>query len=60
MSSIANKKELVHDLVMKAKQVEYLINSLPAPEPEEQQVRYYVFSYKILMDHFDRPRGCRY
>lgn len=34
----ANKKELVTDLMVKAKQVEYLINSLPEPEPEEAQV----------------------
>lgn len=33
----ANKKELVNDLIVKAKQVEYLINSLPEPEPEEVQ-----------------------
>ncbi|KAI9510703.1 hypothetical protein F5148DRAFT_994933 [Russula earlei] len=34
----ANKKELVDDLMMKAKQIEYLIQSLPTPEPEEFQV----------------------
>lgn len=39
---IANKKELVADLMMKAKQVEYLIQSLPAPEPEEEQVEFCV------------------
>ncbi|TEB29314.1 hypothetical protein FA13DRAFT_1632305 [Coprinellus micaceus] len=33
----ANQKELVTDLVTKAKQIEYLINSLPEPEPEETQ-----------------------
>jgi len=33
----ANKKELVTDLIVKAKQVEYLIKSLPEPEPEEEQ-----------------------
>ncbi|ETW78389.1 hypothetical protein HETIRDRAFT_325673 [Heterobasidion irregulare TC 32-1] len=33
----ANKKELVGDLMVKAKQVEYLIQSLPVPEPEEEQ-----------------------
>ncbi|KIJ95333.1 hypothetical protein K443DRAFT_330743 [Laccaria amethystina LaAM-08-1] len=33
----ANKKELVTDLMVKAKQIEYLINSLPEPEPEEEQ-----------------------
>ncbi|KAG6856666.1 hypothetical protein H0H87_002043 [Tephrocybe sp. NHM501043] len=35
----ANKKELVTDLMVKAKQVEYLIKSLPEPEPEEVQAR---------------------
>jgi len=35
---IANQKELVTDLITKAKQIEYLINSLPEPEPEEDQV----------------------
>ncbi|KII86271.1 hypothetical protein PLICRDRAFT_43856 [Plicaturopsis crispa FD-325 SS-3] len=35
----ANKKELVTDLIVKAKQVEYLIQSLPEPEPEEEQAR---------------------
>ncbi|KAG5640596.1 hypothetical protein DXG03_007993, partial [Asterophora parasitica] len=35
----ANKKELVADLIIKAKQVEYLINSLPEPEPEEEQAK---------------------
>lgn len=34
----ANKKELVGDLIVKAKQIDYLINSLPEPEPEEAQV----------------------
>lgn len=34
----ANKKELVADLVTKAKQIKYLIQSLPVPEPEEKQV----------------------
>ncbi|RXW12485.1 hypothetical protein EST38_g13366 [Candolleomyces aberdarensis] len=33
----ANKREMVTDLVTKAKQIEYLINSLPEPEPEEIQ-----------------------
>ncbi|KAJ7310989.1 hypothetical protein DFH08DRAFT_898303 [Mycena albidolilacea] len=35
----ANKKELVNDLIVKAKQVEYLIKSLPEPEPEEEQAK---------------------
>ncbi|RPD70843.1 hypothetical protein L226DRAFT_514115 [Lentinus tigrinus ALCF2SS1-7] len=34
----ANKKELVSDLIVKAKQIEYLIQSLPEPDPEERQV----------------------
>ncbi|KAI0078541.1 hypothetical protein K474DRAFT_1593885 [Panus rudis PR-1116 ss-1] len=33
----ANKKEMVNDLLTKAKQIEFLINSLPEPEPEEAQ-----------------------
>ncbi|KAF9017518.1 hypothetical protein BDZ89DRAFT_993849 [Hymenopellis radicata] len=33
------KKELVTDLVMKAKQVEFLIQSLPVPEPEAEQAK---------------------
>ncbi|KAL6304760.1 hypothetical protein BKA93DRAFT_262188 [Sparassis latifolia] len=35
----ANKKELVTDLLVKAKQVEYLIQSLPEPEAEEVQAQ---------------------
>ncbi|KAF4623680.1 hypothetical protein D9613_001399 [Agrocybe pediades] len=35
----ANQKELVTDLIVKAKQIEYLINSLPEPEPEELQAQ---------------------
>ncbi|KAJ7493857.1 hypothetical protein FB451DRAFT_1215569 [Mycena latifolia] len=35
----ANKKELVTDLIVKAKQVEFLINSLPTPEPEAEQAK---------------------
>ncbi|ESK93513.1 hypothetical protein Moror_1665 [Moniliophthora roreri MCA 2997] len=35
----ANKQELVADLIVKAKQVEYLIQSLPEPEPEEEQAK---------------------
>jgi len=33
----ANKRELVDDLIVKAKQIEVLIQSLPVPEPEETQ-----------------------
>ena len=35
---VANKKELVTDLITKAKQIEFLIESLPVPETEEEQV----------------------
>ena len=34
----ANKKGLLTDLMVKAKQLEYLINSLPELESEEEQV----------------------
>ena len=34
----AYKRELVTDIMVKAKQIEYLINSLPQPESEEAQV----------------------
>jgi mediator of RNA polymerase II transcription subunit 21 len=37
-SLAANKKELVADLIFKAKEVEYLIKSMPPPESEEDQV----------------------
>ncbi|KAH7872682.1 uncharacterized protein C8R40DRAFT_1203338 [Lentinula edodes] len=45
----ANKKELVTDLIRKAKQVEYLINSLPEPEPEEIQVCFLYIHTKLLV-----------
>lgn len=35
----ANKKELVNDLIVKAKQVQFLIEALPEPEPEEEQAQ---------------------
>jgi len=35
---LENKRELVVDLVRKAKQIETIIESLPPPEPEEAQV----------------------
>ena len=38
MFHAANKKELVGDLISKAKQVEVLIKSLPTPESEETHV----------------------
>lgn len=34
---LENKRELVADLVRKAKQIELIIESLPAPEPEQAQ-----------------------
>lgn len=39
---VENKKELVVDLVRKAKQIELLINSLPVLEPEETQAGRFV------------------
>ncbi len=47
-TTIANKKELVTDLMAKAKQVEYLIQSLPQPEEEEEQVRGTTMSFSVL------------
>lgn len=38
MSTLANQKELVADLIRKAKEIEYLVESLPVPEPEGMQV----------------------
>ena len=40
VNHVANK-ELARDLIVKAKQVEYLIESLPEPEPEEEQVSFW-------------------
>lgn len=34
----ANQRELVTDLIRKSKEIEFLIQSLPVPEPEEDQV----------------------
>ncbi|EJF58844.1 hypothetical protein BD309DRAFT_916206 [Dichomitus squalens] len=39
----ANKRELVTDLIVKAKQIDYLIQSLPEPDPEEKQVCFFRF-----------------
>lgn len=38
---LANKKELVDDLMTKAKQIETLIKAMPVPESEETQVCLY-------------------
>ncbi len=38
MSCVVNQKELITDLKQKAKEIEYLIQSLPVPEPKEDQV----------------------
>ncbi|SRR6266540_3991409 len=43
---LANQKEMVTDLIVKAKQIEYLINSLPEPEPEEEQVSFVFLSLR--------------
>ena len=59
---IANKKELVTDLVVKAKQVEYLIKGLSDFEAEEIQVRL-VLSNPYSHNHIIvdiRLQGCRY
>ena len=48
---IANQKELVTDLITKAKQIEYLINSLPEPEPEEEQVGFRLRSVPFFGTH---------
>lgn len=50
----ANKKELVRDLVNKAKQVEFLILSLPVPEREEDQVSAVLYSLLTHLKVFDR------
>ena len=47
-SDAANKRELVNDFVVKAKQIDYLIQSLPEPEAEEVQVRPRLTVYFVL------------
>ena len=58
----ANKKELVDDLMMKAQQIEYLIQSLPIPEPEEVQVRSgsptWLGRVSEDVDAFPSSKGC--
>jgi len=44
----ANKRELVTDLIVKAKQIDLLINSLPEPEPEQAQVSISTSSLDVL------------
>lgn len=48
---IANQKELVTDLITKAKQIEYLINSLPEPEAEEEQVVFRLMVYRLVFTY---------
>ena len=53
--TLANKRELVNDLIVKAKQIDYLIQSLPEPEPEEVQV-----GYPLLVHYtFTNLRPCQ-
>ena len=47
---VANKKELAGDLALKAKQIDYLIQSLPPPEPEEKQVGIYANALRTTYD----------
>ena len=54
---IANQKELVTDLITKAKQIEYLINSLPEPEPEEEQVVFRLMSIPFFGAHVHDRRN---
>lgn len=44
--------------MVKAKQVEYLIQSLPEPEAEEQQVRRFLFSWHCVW-YFAYPQAKR-
>ena len=39
-------------MIVKAKQIEYLINSLPEPEPEEDQVSRFTLCNIITADNF--------
>ena len=55
MNQTANRKELVNDLMMKAKQIEYLIQSLPTPEPEEVQVRARACAFLSSFGPYDNP-----
>ena len=50
VSRVENKRELVTDMMVKAKQIEYLINSLPPPEPEEVQVRSVTCRYNVTAE----------
>jgi len=50
LRGVENKKELVRDLIVKAKQVEYLINSLPEPEPVEEQVSWDILVCCVLAE----------
>lgn len=45
------------DLIVKAKQIEYLINSLPEPESEEEQVSTHLRVRTIYVNLQPRPGG---
>jgi hypothetical protein len=49
---LGNRRELVSDLVVKAKQIEFLVNSLPVPEPEEVQVYTLAHPVDMTLDAF--------
>ncbi|KIY50820.1 hypothetical protein FISHEDRAFT_37801 [Fistulina hepatica ATCC 64428] len=55
----ANQKELIADLIVKAKQIEYLIDSLPEPEAEELQAsaRSHLFRLQALETEMDQANA---
>ena len=57
LTLVENKRELVADLVLKAKQIELLIESLPPPEPEQAQVRDVCGSVAMNLYTFHRQCG---
>lgn len=54
---LANKRELVDDLIVKAKQIEVLIQSLPVPEPEETQASLGSSFPFLLITRYHAPRA---